>query len=732
MSNTFSTNHTPNDENFNMISLNSQTRNVVRVVTEGSYWSERCDDSPYDKRVNELNEESTKAEQPKELKNIKLYDHQLTMIARASEIESTNKIPFEDISFSEQTSVTNNQYYFHNHIHRDKYFKDDEIYTKMGIIADKTGAGKSLEIIGIILNKPFINNENIVTKSENIDVSSSQSLVKIKKHHHVRNISANLIIVPIGISKQWRNYMKEHVDSSIPCEYITSMKDLTKIDTIDKLKSSIDGKYFVFISSSMFGKFGRIVEDYKLNFSRIIYDEIDNVNLPSNKELLASFYWFVSASYGNLLYPQGHSYAVPLSQSHTSTVASHYGQTRQITVTHKRIRDVYGFKNIGFIKRVFNNFHNTGLLRTLIIKNADSYVDSSIQLPDYKEIIVLSKITRTVNILSGHVDQNIITALNAGDTEAAINLLNPDNVQKGVQIVQVFTNQLHDELNNKKIELDSVKRMIMNEDTKKERIERIENQINEINSKITDIEIRLTEENACSICMDEVENKTVTKCGHVYCFTCIMTWMTQGRSEVKCPMCRTNIDINSINVIDDNKEEKEEEEIDLITWDDNFEIGTIPILDSNSSFDNNFSKITKYYSEKKNTEEKDKIENLKDIMNVLKTDSKSRILIFSQYDRIFRDSQIELNRMNIPFGFIRGTSNTINKRIEQFKSGEIKVLFADPTYYGSGLNMEMTSDIIICHKLDSDIERQVIGRAHRVGRKDPLRVWYLVNSSEDL
>ena len=45
--------------------------------------------------------------------------------------------------------------------------------------------------------------------------------------------------------------------------------------------------------------------------------------------------------------------------------------------------------------------------------------------------------------------------------------------------------------------------------------------------------------------------------------------------------------------------------------------------------------------------------------------------------------------------------------------------------FGSGLNLQMTTDIIIYHKLTKSMEEQVIGRAQRIGRIDSLKVTYL-------
>ena len=83
---------------------------------------------------------------------------------------------------------------------------------------------------------------------------------------------------------------------------------------------------------------------------------------------------------------------------------------------------------------------------------------------------------------------------------------------------------------------------------------------------------------------------------------------------------------------------------------------------------------------------------------------------------------------------IRGSSATINKQLEKYKSsnGETNVLLVNSKFFGSGMNLENTTDIIIMHKMQSDIEMQAIGRAQRFGRVGELRVWKLYYQNESL
>jgi len=47
----------------------------------------------------------------------------------------------------------------------------------------------------------------------------------------------------------------------------------------------------------------------------------------------------------------------------------------------------------------------------------------------------------------------------------------------------------------------------------------------------------------CPLCLEERTGSTVTECGHVYCWTCIVGW---GREKAECPLCRQSLALNKL------------------------------------------------------------------------------------------------------------------------------------------------------------------------------------------
>jgi hypothetical protein len=79
-----------------------------------------------------------------------------------------------------------------------------------------------------------------------------------------------------------------------------------------------------------------------------------------------------------------------------------------------------------------------------------------------------------------------------------------------------------------------------------------------------------------------------------------------------------------------------------------------------------------------------------------------------------------------------GNSNEIHKTQNEFNMCQTScALVINSTQHCSGLNLQTATDLIFAHKInDSAIESQVVGRGHRIGRTNPLNIWYLLYDNE--
>ena len=127
--------------------------------------------------------------------------------------------------------------------------------------------------------------------------------------------------------------------------------------------------------------------------------------------------------------------------------------------------------------------------------------------------------------------------------------------------------------------------------------------------------------------------------------------------------------------------------------------------------------------------ELDKFNNLERVLNNRK--SYSKFLIFSEFDHGFTSMYPYLERTGVSYCHLKGNQQLCNSIVNRYKNEDLDVLLINSKHYGSGLNLENTSDIILFHKFEDQIEKQVIGRAQRTGRKTPLKVWYFLNQLEN-
>ena len=84
-----------------------------------------------------------------------------------------------------------------------------------------------------------------------------------------------------------------------------------------------------------------------------------------------------------------------------------------------------------------------------------------------------------------------------------------------------------------------------------------------------------------------------------------------------------------------------------------------------------------------------------------------------------------MNENNIKFVEIKGSIKARENNLEKFKTGKINVIFLNSNYNGAGINLTEATDIILYHEMDSGTQNQILGRANRIGRIQPLSVHHL-------
>ena len=77
-----------------------------------------------------------------------------------------------------------------------------------------------------------------------------------------------------------------------------------------------------------------------------------------------------------------------------------------------------------------------------------------------------------------------------------------------------------------------------------------------------------------------------------------------------------------------------------------------------------------------------------------------------------------------------GNQKLIEKTLKDYKEGDVQVLLLNSMIEGAGMNLENTTHLLFMHKTEEKFIEQVMGRAQRFGRKEPLNVIMLFNKHE--
>jgi hypothetical protein len=350
-------------------------------------------------------------------------------------------------------------------------------------------------------------------------------------------------------------------------------------------------------------------------------------------------------------------------------------------------------KSKPFIGNIFSNTEY--LINYVIFKNDDKYIEQSIVLPHPKRIKINCLTPKELSIIKDLIPQSVLQMINAGNSEEAIKTLNC-NIDTDENILQVITKNLVDSITNKKIELKAEMKKIYPTSQKKEheyKIKIIENSLKKLTDKYNDIKQKIYELNSeyCPICMGSFTNPVIVNCcKNCFCFDCLAVSMGELKNN-KCPYCRQNISKSDIHII------------------------------------NNKTTNKKIKSKNNINDLKDKIDVLLDI---IKSKPNGSFMIFANYTETFTKIEKILAENSITYHILKGQASSVQKFIDDFQNKSVSVLMLNAQFFGAGMNLQMTTDLIMYHRFTSEMEEQIVGRAQRLGRTTPLNVYYLIHENE--
>ena len=116
----------------------------------------------------------------------------------------------------------------------------------------------------------------------------------------------------------------------------------------------------------------------------------------------------------------------------------------------------------------------------------------------------------------------------------------------------------------------------------------------------------------------------------------------------------------------------------------------------------------------------------------INTSTIKKVLIFAHFNETLNKLKNILDEHNINVIKLEGTYNNIHTIMEKFNNSKTSiVLLINSIKNCSGLNLQTATDIIFTHSFnDKNIESQVCGRGHRIGRHNSLNIHFMLYENE--
>lgn len=490
-------------------------------------------------------------------------------------------------------------------------------------------------------------------------------------HSDFTTLDTNVIVVPHTLFAQWTEYL--------------SQTDLSHAGI--NTRRALDGFDFaapppavVLVSATCFREFATTMRHefgLHVRVSRIFFDEFDTINADGS-ELRAGFTWLIASAYRAVLDPMG------------------------------RRRDGYRdamdvLRGRSFLHRIIRACDlsvPSQLMASMVVKNSDAFVDRSLMVPAPRHEVIACKDPHAVTVLRGLVSPTVIDLLNAGEVEAAMDELGLRRVSNEPDLLRAVTRHLQQTAHNLQMSLDAAHSTAFDSDDERLTfMQPTQVLLDEARHRIAAITQRMGDEHVCCVCFERPTPRTVIKCcSNSYCFGCIVEWV---RRQNSCPTCKCdNITRDMLVVLSPGAATVGEGRDATVTM-----LGCFPFSNS-------------------------KLKNLRILLEALASLPDRRIILFSSYDSSFTAVLPVLIDIQLSFAVIKGTAGRVARCVSMFNRGDVRLLLMNTACAGAGINLPAATDVIMFQRFNSEAKKQIIGRAQRPGRTEPLNVHYLLHENE--
>jgi hypothetical protein len=669
-------------------SENPKVCGMAMVAGVNSSWNENLRDYVAAAEGRCLTEDSPQADQPPWI-SVPLRPHQLTLLAAAHALEKQSCL--------KQVPTGGEM----------------EFVTNYGVLGDRVGAGKSLVSLALVrepvptagflqiresggaqifrsLAVPPV--DEAVLENAALDASSGDwatgpaFLSRIMSTGGYIYTRTALFIVPHNVMPQWEEYVRNHT-AGLRCQFVKRTKDMdwTRAGFYqDMLMSDA-----VFVSCTMLRRFMTALSScgarsWRIIWSRVFVDEADTVALTMRtEEIPARFYWFITGSWLNMLFPAG----LP-----TWSVTGLPIEVRAM-IGEGAVRGLERRQNL--VGGTVSSLRNAEFTRTLL-RNRTDWIEKSLKRPRVVHREIMCRAPVSARLLRGFVSAGAMEALHAGDVAGAMSALGLKGTSKE-GIVERVTASLRAEVVKAEKMLAFKREMEYSSmAAKAEGIRKAEERVAAARSQLADLEGRVAAAFGggvtCPICYEPPVTMTLTPCcRQAFCLACLCECV---KGKPACPLCRVGIaSPKELLVVGDPSD------------------GAVGESETGSA-----------------VAEPTKAEALLGLLS--ESAETDRFLVFSAHEESFRGLRATLEKRGIRCELLSGTAARVSRLRREFQEGKVRVLCMNARHVGAGLNLEAASHVVLFHKMNLELEKQVIGRAVRFERDAELQVVHLVHEGE--
>lgn len=644
-------------------------------------------------------------------------------------------------------------------------------YTNVGILDEPFGSGKTFIVMGLLLKSPMPKHY------ESLGYACNGIIIKRRYKNILRPA---LVFCGASVAVQWEETVKKYsnlktllivnvfglrklakmLESNDPTEInqydMVIIKNGTITGDVEFNGMKISEIYYNRRDSSMpiYSVVANITVNNEYTWSRLIIDDFDTIKPPRKLYNVPNlFTWIVTGTRAL--------------KKNTFDAVSAY-----IDVLKDKLKYQDGdqllidyYNNITYDQMSYNlhTMSRHGEIFSFVISCEESFTKQCITIgaPTYYLYKFRNKDNTTIALIGALGRIDLVEMLNGDALESAANELGI----KCDSVVDIFEKLIGDNFNERKCALDMEKHLIeyaayihmpksKETYTEKNLIERKPitlyyhnldelyhkktEEIREIKEKTNNAIERIKsniQEGFCAICYELLDaNSTIIVkcCGTIQCSTCGVQIAIKNK---RCANCRAGLTEKSIVYIN-----KEFDLNKIIAEDINYTIGE-------ETAEPDPADIEPVYLTK--------LDVLIEIINGVVTHPRTKqkiiiprvltgnaklpeadpaqrsFIVFASYEETLDIIIKKLDKHNITYARLGGTSNQIKKILKDYEDRKFKVLLLNTFKHCSGLNLQMATDMIFMHVIqDQDLEAQAIGRIQRHGRTNAATVHYLAYENE--